>query len=99
VPPCTCDPAELCDACLGRERFAKRGMADVIGQCWAERVCRGEHQARAAWPEREGRTLAIARRKVAQLARDPRLVDELAAVCSRGAAAWWDRRPARYRGG
>ena len=63
-------------------------MAEVIGQCWAERVCGGEHRAREAWPEREERALAIARRKVAQLGRDPWLVDELAAVCSRGAAAW-----------
>jgi hypothetical protein len=97
MPLCSCDPAALCDACLGRERFAKRGQADVIGQCWAERVCRGDYRAREVWPEREERTLAIARRKVAELARDSRLVDELAAVCSRGAATWWARRPARYR--
>jgi hypothetical protein len=31
------------------------------------------------------------------LAADPRLVDDLAAACSQGAAAWWQRRPDRYR--
>jgi len=59
-------------------------------------VCRGEHRARPTWPDDE-RTLAIARRLVGQLARDERLLDELARAAIGGAAAWWARRPERYR--
>lgn len=79
--------------------MAKRGQADVLGQCWAERICRGELRAQPAWPQHEEKTLAIARRLVGRLAEDPRLVAELAVACSAGAAAWWVRRPARYRPG
>jgi hypothetical protein len=71
--------------------------AGVIGQCWAERICRGELRAEPAWPERGEKTIRIARRLVASLSKDPRLLDDLAAACSSGAAAWWQRRPARYR--
>jgi hypothetical protein len=64
---------------------------------WAEHVARHpEHRAHASWPEDE-RAAAIARRKVATLAPDPRLAGELAAACMAGAAAWWAIRPARYR--
>lgn len=97
VALCTCLPDALCDRCFGRELMAKRGQADVIGQCWAERVARDPaHRGRASWPT-DDRALAIARRKVANLAADPRLLEELAAACVAGAAAWWVRRPARYR--
>jgi hypothetical protein len=90
---------QLCDDCLGRELLAKRGQADVLGQCWAERICRGELRARDAWPTLEEKTLQIARRQVRSLAKDPRLIDKLAVACSAGAAAWWQRRPPRYRCG
>jgi len=94
----TCVPAGLCPRCYGRELMAKRGQADVIGQCWAERICRGELRAREAWPEHDEKAIGIARRLVRRLAEDPRLLDELAAACNAGAAARWARRPARYRG-
>jgi hypothetical protein len=88
----------LCDGCYGRELVAKRAQARVVGECWAERICRGELQYREAWPEHDDKTLQIARRLVGALTPDPRLCDELARACSRGAAAWWVRRPLRYRG-
>ncbi len=93
-------PGGLCPRCYGRELMAKRGQAAVIGQCWAERIGLRHEELRAqpVWPEHEERTLAIARRLVRQLTQDPRLIDELAAACNAGAAAWWLRRPERYRG-
>lgn len=94
---CTCPDTELCASCFGRALLAALGQAAVIGQCWAERVCRGELRARDAWPEHDERTLAIARRKVASLTRDPRMIEELARACSSAAAAWWERRGERYR--
>ena len=93
--PC-CPDDVLCDRCFGRELTAKRGQARVVGQCWAERVCRGELRAQPAWPETD-KALQIARRLVGALAKDPRLVDDLATACLGGAATWWQRRPPRYR--
>jgi hypothetical protein len=92
-----CATDQLCERCYGRELTAKRPQARVVGECWAERICRGELRRIAAWPEHGGKAIGIARRLVSALAKDPRLVDELAVTCSRGAAAWWQRRPARYR--
>lgn len=94
---CTCKDDQLCEPCFGRELTAKRGQARTLGQCWAERVARRAKQHRDdSWPE-GARALEIARRQVAPLARDPRLVDELALACLAGAAAWWAKRPERYR--
>jgi hypothetical protein len=92
-----CAEDQLCERCYGRELLAKCRQAGVIGQCWAERICRGELRAQPAWPERSEKAIQIARRLVGTLATDPRLLDELAAACSSGAAAWWKRRPDRYR--
>jgi hypothetical protein len=92
-----CTRVQLCDRCYGRELITKRPQARVVGECWAERVCRGARRAQQAWPEHDEKTITIARRLVSALAHDPRLRDELAAACARGAAAWWQRRPPRYR--
>lgn len=91
-----CASEKLCDGCYGRELVAKRSQARVLGECWAERICRGELQA-LDWPDHGDKTLEIARRLVGALARDPRLREALAVACTRGAAAWWQRRPLRYR--
>lgn len=92
-----CTYASMCERCYGRELAIRRPQARVLGQCWAERVCRGERRAVETWPTEDPKVLAIARRLVAQLAADPRLLDAFAAACSQGAAAWWARRPAKYR--
>jgi hypothetical protein len=93
-----CHPSTWCDGCFKHELRWKRGHAATIGSMWAEKVCVGPHRTRESWPEHEAKTLAIAARKVAQLAgQDPRLVPELAAACTAGAAAWWRTRPAHYR--
>jgi len=92
-----CTDDQLCERCYGQAVRAKDHQAGVIGQCWAERVCRGEFRAQAGWPENDPKTVAIARRLVRALARDPRLLDALARACTAGAAAWWRSRPAGYR--
>ena len=99
---CTSEVAEctaeaLCDRCYGSELADKRPQARVAGQCWAESICRGDLRARETWPTEDAKTLAIARRKMASLARDPRMVEPLPLACSQGAAAWWLARPAMYR--
>ena len=91
-----CPDEQLCELCYGRELLAKGRQAGVIGQCWAERICRGELRAQPAWPAGD-KPLRIARRLVGALAKDPRLVDDLAAACLGGATTWWQRRPERYR--
>jgi hypothetical protein len=60
-------------------------------------VARAGQGWRESWPTHADRTLQIARRLVAPLATDVRMVEELARVCSEGAAEWWGRRPERYR--
>jgi hypothetical protein len=95
-----CADDRLCEHCYGRELLAKCRQARVIGQCWAERICRGVLRAQPAWPEdgeRGAKAIRIARRLVGPLAKDPRLLADLAAACASGAAAWWSRRPERYR--
>lgn len=91
-----CADEELCERCFGRELTAKRLQARVVGECWAERVCRGALRAKPCWPQ-DDKALQIARRLVGTLAKDPRLLDQLAFACVGGAAAWWQRRPPRYR--
>ncbi|HET9893207.1 MAG TPA: hypothetical protein VFQ42_22205 [Mycobacterium sp.] len=60
--PFVCCPEDnLCDSCYGRDRLIKRGQADVIGQCWAERICRGALRAREAWPDHTGKAAELAR--------------------------------------
>ena len=90
--------ADRSEHSFGHELFAKQRQAAEIGQWWAERICRGELRAQPAWPQHDEKTLAIARQHVASLAKnDPRLLEPLARACSAGAAAWWERRPMRYR--
>jgi hypothetical protein len=91
-----CAEDNLCERCFGRELTSKRAQARVVGECWAERICRGDLRTRPSWPD-SARSLQIAHRLVGALASDPRLRDMLAVACVGGAAAWWQRRPVRYR--
>lgn len=92
-----CGPTTLCVGCYGRELAAKRAQARVAGQCWAERVARRPECRNWAWPADARKMRSVARRQIAALAADPRLVEELALACITGAATWWERRPERYR--
>lgn len=92
-----CRAELLCAGCYGHTVMGCREQARVTGEVWAEQVGRRpEHRGQASWPV-DARALAIARRRCVPLSADQRVVDELAAVCLRGAAAWWERRPAGYR--
>lgn len=94
---CTCPDEQLCTRCYGRAQITATGQARVLGQCWAERICRGSVSVQA---QQLGRDLTQdARSLVANLTKDARLVNDLAEVCIQGAASWWARRPARYRRG
>jgi len=93
-----CADAALCAGCYSRTLVVARRQARVVGACWAERTARRpELRAVDAWPDTP-KARAIARRLVAMLVRDERMLDELAQATLTGAAAWWARRPARYRG-
>jgi hypothetical protein len=91
-------PTELPEPSHDRDLLAKRDQAVEIAQGWAERICRSDLRACEAWLEHDAEALAIARQQAASLAtHDPRLLEDLARACSTGAAAWWERRPMRYR--
>lgn len=62
-----------------------------IGRRWALDVLRRRPDVDAPWPTYAERTLAIARRKVAHLSRDPEELDELARTASSAAARVWAR--------
>ena len=65
-----------------------RGVASTRGEVWADTVAaKLPRSIGKPWPATD-RMLAIARRKVADLARDPQLVESLAAEL----AAWAERR-------
>jgi hypothetical protein len=64
---------------------AERGMGEVISEYRAARACRASTVRGGLAGARRADAGDRAEQKVAQLGRDPRLVDVLAAVCSRGA--------------
>jgi hypothetical protein len=84
---CGCDP--MCDVCVGEHIAWHKGVAQCRGENWARAVARVIPIERP-WPISE-RSRAIARRKVADLASDARLVDLLADEVLEGAARWWNR--------
>jgi hypothetical protein len=92
-----CAATALCEGCYSRTLTYARRQAATLGSTWAERIARDPAYRPRVWPTGEPKTLAIARRLVAALATDPRLVDELARACDAGAEAWWAHRPERYR--
>jgi hypothetical protein len=68
-----------------------RGVAACRGETWAMRVV-GRTHARPPWPTFDDpKCRAIARRKVADLAVDERLRDELALIANVWAALRWSR--------
>ncbi len=84
---CTLD--RLCDVHLDGMLACLRGVAALRGELWAESVARRAGRDRP-WPTGE-KPHAIAVRKVADLARDVRLVEKLADHAERWAARWWAR--------
>jgi len=83
-----CPRDKLCDRCLADALAHLRGVAACRGEFWASRVA-ARVTSRSHWPAYdEPRCRRIARAKVADLASDARLLDELARI----AHAWASRR-------
>lgn len=65
-----------------------RGCAALRGERWGESVAR-RVGTRRPWPAFEGRAREVALRKVADLSRDPELLELLAAELAQWAARRW----------
>ncbi len=85
---CGCPRDQLCDLCFQGSWENLRGVAATRGEVWAMAVARRTHTDRP-WPSGSPKVAAIARTKVADLSRDPRLLEVLAAELARWAARWW----------
>jgi hypothetical protein len=84
---CACDP--MCDVCLAQRLSWVKGIAQARGENWARAVARVV-PIDQPWPMTE-RMHAIARRKMDDLASDPRLLELLTDEVIEGAARWWNR--------
>lgn len=85
---CDCPRDRLCDLCFQGAWENLRGVAATRGEVWADDVAR-RVRTRRPWPAYGGRTAAIARRKVADMTRDPRLLEDLAIELASWAARRW----------
>jgi hypothetical protein len=82
------DPANLCARCLDEIFIAARETASARGYAWANDI--GSTLADTVeWPTDSEVLLAVARFKVADLGRDPRLLDRLAQELLNAAGARW----------
>ena len=87
---CDCPRDRLCRLCFEGAFANLRGTSACRGEVWAQRVAQVIDRKRP-WPSHDGKAAAIARDKVADLAIDPRLREELAAELARWAARWWTK--------
>lgn len=85
---CGCPRDQLCDVCFQGSWENLRGVAATRGEVWAMDLAR-RMRIDQPWPDGSPKVLAISRRKVADLSRDGRLLEELAAELARWAARWW----------
>ncbi len=93
--PCSKNDGVLCDDCVAEHMTWHRGIAYNRGETWARAIAEVIPIERP-WPMTE-KMRAIARRKVAELASDERLLQLLTDETVRGAAHWWDRELLRRR--
>ena len=95
---CSCPRNALCDGCVKKSLAWLTGAAMLRGERWAESVARRRPDLRARpWPAYEGRCAEIARGRVHDLGRDPRLLDLLGSHVHAQAAAWWSGELERRR--
>jgi hypothetical protein len=80
---CSCSRDALCDQCVDDGFAQLRGVAACRGEYWAA------HLPASSRPWNAAKAIAIARLKVADLARDPRLLERLAAELVRWAQRRW----------
>ena len=88
LPACCPDRAALCDRCIADVFAQLRGVAACRGEVWAMDLARRVPRTQP-WPSGSDQVNAIARTKVADLARDPKLLERLAAELAKWAARWW----------
>lgn len=87
---CPCPREALCVPCRANLFTQLRGTAARRGDEWADLVAKTVPRDRK-WPPHEGRAADIARRRVSDLARDPVLLEALAAELAEWAAKRWER--------
>lgn len=75
---CPCARNDLCERCRASLYAQLKGTAACGGEAWADRVA-ATTSTRQTWPPHEGRAADVARRLVSDLARDPKLLEMLAA--------------------
>lgn len=87
---CSCPRDNLCPSCVNQALMWFSGMACSRGITWAESVARRDRSLlQRPWPAHEGRAAALARDKVADLSRDPKVIERLAMELSERAAKRW----------
>jgi hypothetical protein len=90
---CGCPRDQLCHACLKRALEGLGGVAQCRGERWADDVAQLRPDLLGQpWPALEGRALAIAVRRLADLTGDYRVVEALLPSLQVGARRAWARR-------
>jgi len=88
------DEPPLCDACVDDKFSYMCGTAAARGYGWGQEVATklgGRTNRLPPWPDFEGKARAIARRKVADLTADERLLERLARACWADARRRYER--------
>lgn len=89
---CPCRAGDvLCDLCRDGLYAQLRGVAACRGERWAVYLAKRNDLRGQPWPEGSDKVLAIARVKVADLTRDPQLLELLAEELAAWAARRWAR--------
>jgi hypothetical protein len=88
---CGCASDALCPLCLDGRFSQLKGVAACRGERWADDVAVRVTRRDQRWPTDSDKVLAIARMQVADLTRDPRLLEMLAGEALRWAARRWNQ--------
>jgi hypothetical protein len=92
IDVCGCPSDALCTLCLDG-RFAQlRGVAACRGEAWADDLAQTEYRNHP-WPVGSEKMRTIARAKVADIARDPKLLEMLVDELVKWAEKRWVRYP------
>lgn len=80
----------MCDVHRAGQFEQLRGVVACRGEVWADEIAAKAPQLRCEpWPSGSEKVVAIARTKVADLTRDPQLLEQLAAELARWAERRW----------
>ncbi len=85
-----CHPSKpLCDRCVDDCFKQLGGTAACRGEFWAMDLAKDPKLRAQPWPGATDKVMRIARQKCADLTRDERLLEQLAAELARWAERWW----------